>query len=131
MSSITRICPSQAGEPPIPIVGTATAAVSEPDGIDQRARQHREAQPESVGERADRGVRYAPDDILHRDGEGEACRRHREIARNRGQKQAQALPQAHAEAEEHRCSDQDPSSVGAASCRCYRRGRNGSVSAAP
>jgi hypothetical protein len=28
MSSITRICPSQAGEPPIPIVGTATAAVS-------------------------------------------------------------------------------------------------------
>ena len=28
MSSITRICPSQAGEPPIPIVGTATAPVS-------------------------------------------------------------------------------------------------------
>src|ERR1700730_12049070 len=28
MSSTTRIWPSQAGEPPIPIVGTATAAVS-------------------------------------------------------------------------------------------------------
>jgi hypothetical protein len=28
MSSITGICPSQAGQPPIPIVGTATAAVS-------------------------------------------------------------------------------------------------------
>ena len=28
MSSIARMCPSQAGEPPIPIVGTASAAVS-------------------------------------------------------------------------------------------------------
>ena len=28
LSSTARICPSQAGEPPIPIVGTATAPVS-------------------------------------------------------------------------------------------------------
>ena len=28
MSSVTRICPSQAGEPPMPIVGIATASVS-------------------------------------------------------------------------------------------------------
>jgi hypothetical protein len=36
MSSITRICRSQAGEPPIPIVGTATAAVSSAAAIGRR-----------------------------------------------------------------------------------------------
>ena len=33
------------------------------------------------------------------------------IAGNRGQKQAQTLTQAHADAEEHRRSDQDPSGM--------------------
>ena len=33
MSSITRICPSEAGEPPIPIVGTATRPRSRPKSV--------------------------------------------------------------------------------------------------
>ena len=41
-----------------------------PDDIDHRAGQHRDAQPEPVGERPDRGLRQAPDDILDRNGQG-------------------------------------------------------------
>ena len=42
MSSITRICPSQAGEPPIPIVGTATAAVSSREALGNPLNDQRE-----------------------------------------------------------------------------------------
>jgi hypothetical protein len=70
------------------------------------ARQHRDAQPEAVGERSDRGLRDAPLDILDCDCASEARCRDREIARHRRQEKAKALPQPHAQAEKQRCSDQ-------------------------
>jgi len=59
------------------------------------------------GDRADQGLRQAPDNVLDRDGQREIGRRQSEIARDRRQKQAKALADPHAEAQQHRSSDQD------------------------
>src|SRR5947207_10242142 len=54
----------------------------------------------AVGERADEGLRHAPDDVLQRDREAEGRRRDPEVERHRPHEQAQALAQAHAEGDD-------------------------------
>ena len=96
-----------------------------PGNVDHRAGEHRDAQPEPIGERPDRGLRQAPDDILDRNGQGEARRGQRQGMRHRRQKEAEALPQAHPEAQEHRRADQDFLGRVAAGAGCCRHPGNG------
>ena len=78
-----------------------------PDHVDDRPGEHRHAQTEAVGDRPDRRLRQPPDDILDRDRQREVGRRDAQVARDRRQEQSEALPQPHAEAEQHRGSDQN------------------------
>jgi hypothetical protein len=80
---------------------------AKPDDINPGAGHDRDAQPEPVGQHADRRLRDPPYDILDRHSEGEIGRGDRQIAGYRRQEQAKAPAHPHAEAEQHRGTDQD------------------------
>ena len=54
---------------------------------------------------ASRRLRQTPDDILDGDGQREIRRGERQITRHRREKQADALPQTHADAQQHGSAD--------------------------
>ena len=66
--------------------------------INHGPRDQSNAQPEAVRNRASRRLRQTPDDILDGDGQREIRRGERQITRHRRQKQADTLPQTHADA---------------------------------
>src|SRR5437763_11088658 len=66
--------------------------------INHGPRDQSNAQPEAVRNRASRRLRQTPDDILDCDGQREIRRGERQITRHRRQKQADTLPQTHADA---------------------------------
>ena len=104
----------------MPISAPETSSCAAPDGgrhdrhpdhVDDGSGEHRHAQTEAVGDRPDRRLRQTPDDVLDRDRQREIGRRDAQIARDRRQEQPEALPQPHAEAEQHRGSDQNESGL--------------------
>ena len=73
--------------------------------IDHGPRDQRNAQPKTVGNGAGRRLRQTPDDILDGDGQREIRCGERQITRHRRQKQANTLPQTHADAQQHGSAD--------------------------
>ena len=82
--------------------------------VDRRARHHRDAQTEAVGDRADQRLREAPDNVLDRQSQREIGRRHREIVRDWREKQSETLAHPHAEREQQGGADQNQPSLAAA-----------------
>ena len=73
--------------------------------INHGPRDQRKAQPKTVGNGASRRLRQTPDDILDGDGQREVRRGERQITGHRRQKQANTLPQTHADAQQHGGAD--------------------------
>jgi hypothetical protein len=73
--------------------------------INHGPRHQRKAQAEAVSDNASRRLRQSPDDILDRDGQREIRCGECQITGHRRQKQADTLPQTHADAQQHGSAD--------------------------
>jgi hypothetical protein len=64
--------------------------------INRGARNHRDTQAEAIRDRPNRGLRQAPDNVLHRDGQREISGRQRQVLRDWRKEQPKALAYSHA-----------------------------------
>jgi len=79
----------------------------EPGNVKQRADHHDGAKAEPHRQRAGERLQESPGQVLYGDGEGEIGYRYRHIMGQGLQKDAEALAQAHAQAEHQRRANQD------------------------
>ncbi|SPC12602.1 hypothetical protein CO2235_150257 [Cupriavidus oxalaticus] len=79
----------------------------QPGHIRQRAGQHQRPEADPRGPCARQRLQQAPGEVLHGDGHGEVGDRDADVPRQRRHEDAQALAQAHGQAEHHGGAKQD------------------------
>jgi hypothetical protein len=87
--------------------------------INDRPCHQRDPQPEAIADRPSRRLRQAPDGILDRNGQREIRCGERQITGHRRQKQADTLPQPHADTQQHGSADQDQPGRSLRDIRCH------------